>query len=96
MPRIQDLPGVEGPGVSKPKIKAIEVAAGEYEKMRDTRMSWTKKEVESRAKLIELMKKHELEQYDFGDHRVELIPGVDKIKVRTINGEDEGEDPGED
>lgn len=97
MPKQNDLPAIEGEGVAPKKVRAIEVAADEYVEIRDTRMGWTKKEVAARTKLADLMKKHELKSYKFSDHEVVVIPGVDKIKVKAIDGseEDDGKDEGE-
>lgn len=100
MPRLKqnDLPAIEGEGVAPKKIKAIEVAADDYVEKRDTRMSWTEKEVAARNKLITLMKEHGLEKYRFGDEEVSLKPGKDGVKVKKIdgteneNGEEEEED----
>lgn len=87
MPKQNELP-ISGPGVARPKIKAIEVAADDYSDIRDTRMAWTKKEVSARDKLVDVMAKNNLERYQFGDHEVVMVPGKAKVKVRTINGEE--------
>lgn len=93
-----DLPGVDGPGVSRPKVKAIDIAAGEYVEVRDKRMSWTEKEVDAKTKLAQLMEKHNLTEYIFDDHKVIVIPGKANVKVRAFSesGLDDGEDGKED
>lgn len=95
--KAQDLPGVEGPGVSRPKIKAIEVAADDYVEVRDKRMAMTTKEIAARTKLVDVMKKHGLLRYQFSDHEVVMVPGQDKVRVRTIDDthtDEGGEDAG--
>lgn len=88
-PKQEDIPGVEGPGVSRPKVKEIDKAAAKYIGIRDDRMTLTEKEVEARATLSEVMHKHNLTRYIYDDQLVTVEPGKEKIKVRTV---DEPED----
>ncbi len=92
----QDLPGVEGEGVSRKKVKAVEIAADNYCDIRDKRMAMTEKEVDAKAVLIDKMKQHGLTVYVYDDHRVEILPGKEKIKVRTVDGDDAGGDEDDD
>ena len=83
------------------RIPEIEEAAERYAEVRDTRMEWTKKEVQARELVRGLMKKHQLQIYecDGEDLTVELLPaGEEKVKVkRRESGEDDvdGDDAGE-
>lgn len=89
----QELPGVEGDGVSpQKKIPAIEKAADKYTTARDERMALTKKEVETRANLAAVMHENSLTRYVYDDLLVTCVPGKEKIKVKTIDGPDDLED----
>lgn len=89
----QELPGIEGEGVARPKIKAIDSAADKYIEIRDSRMALTEKEVAAKLKLAMLMRDHKLTEYVYDDHKVVLQPGKENVKVRTIHeGDDDGDD----
>ncbi len=76
------MPGTERPDVNKD----IEKAAAVYVEFRDERMALTKKEVESQAKLLGLMKAAGLMIYrcDTEDLEVEIVPEAEKAKVRRV------------
>lgn len=83
---------MEGPGVGKKKIPAVEAAAEEYVRVRDRRMDLTDKEVEAKQKLIDLLHKHSktigvdgegVLRYRYDDMVIELSPGKENLKVRT-------------
>lgn len=81
------LPGMEGR-----RIKEIEDAADAYVVERDKRMKLTKKEVEAKTKLIEMMKKHDKTIYKDEDadppYIVTLVTGKEQVKV-TVDESDE-------
>lgn len=90
-----------GPGVAPVKIKAIDQAAIKYVNIRDERMQLTEKECELRATLIEVVHGHadaigKNEKgeivYKFDDLIVTLKPGKDKVKVRSADSQEEGDD----
>ena len=83
----EELPGVEGEGVSPVKIKEIEVAADNYVEVRDKRMKLTEKEIASRDVVVSLMKKHNISKYVYDDHQIVLEHGADKVKVRAYDPE---------
>lgn len=90
--KAQDLPGVEGPGVSRPKVAAIEKAAEEYVALRDSRMETLKEEVKAKQKLADLMHKNELINYPLDDGSTVVVePGEEKVKVKRAKqiGEDD-------
>lgn len=101
MPRTPDLPGVKGPGVAPIRIKAVDEKAEEYVKVRDRRMGLTKKEVQAKNELIDLLHKNAerigadsegIIRYEYDDVVVELSPGKEQLKVRTATnpaGEEE-------
>jgi hypothetical protein len=79
---------IEGEGVTQRKIPAIEKAARKYVEVRDERMALTKKEVDARAVLANAMHENECTIYRFGDMVVEIKPGNEKIKVKTVDEEE--------
>ena len=76
-------------GVGAPSIKELDDAAEEYVKVRDQRMAFTKKEVEARTKVADLMKEHKLSEYHYDGERLneetgeaETIERVAKIEMK--------------
>ena len=83
IPRQQPLPGV-----GDEKIAAIENAALDYAEIRDERQALTKREVETKQKLIELMHKKELKEYKRNGISVKLVVEEESVKVRVKSEED--------
>lgn len=74
-------------------IEEIDEAAETYRVLRDERMAVQKKEIESRKRVLEAMKKHNLEAYKYEDgdgkqRQVSLTSEV-KVKVKRIKGEED-------
>lgn len=90
MARIEDLPGVEGEGVSPVKIKAVDTAFDELIGARSKRMSWGEKEGEASAALVTLFHKHNLKVYVFDDKNYTLKQ-IEKIKLAPKEEEENGE-----
>lgn len=88
--------GMEGPGKLQERIKELDILSDKYVDVRDTRMKWTKKEVEARAALIAGLQARGLSEYVYGDQKVVLKAGKDGVKVTTVNPEEETEEEGED
>lgn len=89
MPRQnEDLPGVEGEGVSQPKIKAVDEAMENLLAARSKRMKFADQEKEAQALLVELFHKHDLTYYNFDDTVYELVD-IEKIKRAKKDGEDD-------
>lgn len=100
MPKTSDLPGITGKGVAPVRIKAVDDAAEEYVKVRDRRMGLTKKEVQAKQTLIDLLHKNSekigadeegIMRYEYDDVVVELSPGKETLKVRTASSPDGGD-----
>jgi hypothetical protein len=73
----------EIPGTERLQHKDVDEAADEYAEIRDERMEWTKKEVAAKAKLTDLMKKYEIEEYENDDLIVTFEADViEKVKVK--------------
>ena len=83
-----DLPGVDGPGVSQPKIKAVDEAMENLLAARSKRMKFAETERDAQAALIELFHKHDLTYYNFDDTVYELVD-IEKIKRAKKEGEDD-------
>ena len=90
-PKEQDLPGVEGPGVSPVKIPSIARLADAYVEVRDERMELTREEVKKKRALAAEMHKHEdklrdpdgVLRYDHGGIMVMISPGDEKLTVKS-------------
>ena len=93
MPKQEEMP-IEGEGVSKPKIKAIDRAADKYVEIRDERMALTDKEIDAKAVLLNAMHEHGLTEYQYGDMKVVVKPGKENVKVKTVDAlnDEEGEE----
>lgn len=100
MAKTSDLPGITGKGVAPIRIKAVDDAAEEYVKIRDRRMGLTKKEVQAKTNLIDIIHKNAekigaddegIMRYEYDDVVVELSPGKEQLKVRTATSPDGGD-----
>ena len=85
----------ELPGMERKGVKQIEDAAEEYSELRDKRMALLEKEVAAKAKLIDVMHKHECTVYRYDDIVVQLLP-TEKVKVRKLSAESKDDDDEED
>ena len=79
---------IEGRG-----IKELDSAAEALRELRAERMKLLKQEVEAADALLSLMHKHQRETYSYNGYDVEVMPGKEKVKVRSQK--DEGEEDGE-
>lgn len=91
-PKQPDLNGIEGEGVAHVRIPEVDEAAASYVRFRDRRMELTKKEVESKDKLIEVMHENEDKigkdasgamRYVFDETEVILRPTGEELKVKA-------------
>jgi hypothetical protein len=101
--KTQELPGVEGPGVSPVSITEIEDLADKYADARDKRMKLTTKEVEAKTNLLAALHAHEKEigkdgegairyVYNGGekDRRVIVLkPSDEKLTVKDVEAFEE-------
>jgi hypothetical protein len=89
MARNEELPGVEGEGVSPQKtIKSIEDALADLVSAREKRMSWAEKEGAASTVLIALFHKHNITRYVF-DEKPYVLVDIEKVKVERKPKEDE-------
>lgn len=87
MPRNEELPGVEGPGVSPVKVKALDEAFDELLGARKRRMDWGKKEKDAQSRVLELMKKHEVEVYYYDETPYEIVD-IEKVRRKPKDEEE--------
>lgn len=83
---MEDLPGVEGEGVSQKKVKAIEEAFGDLLAAREKRMSHGEKEQAASAVLVQLFHRHNIKIYTYDDKKYTLAT-VEKIKLKPKDEE---------
>jgi hypothetical protein len=77
------------PGMEDPQIEELEDGAREYANIRDDRMKLTTAEVDAKAELLSLMKKHKKETYNHDGVEVKLVHEKESVKVRIKKDKDE-------
>lgn len=100
MVKTDELPGVEGAGVAPQKrIESLDNAIEEWRANVEKRMALTKKECESRDKVIELMHKNGVTRYPWSnsddEEKILRLDATEKLKLAKPEdengpGEDEG------
>lgn len=75
------------PGMQDRKIAALENAALKYADVRDERMGWTKKEVEAKKRVQDLMHDQGRQRYERGNIEIELVPENEHVRVRIRDRE---------
>lgn len=86
-PKAQDLPGVEGPGISTPKFRDIDRLADKYVEALDeaTSLKTTMEDLET--DIIAKMEEHHLALYKFSDRKIILKAGKTRIKIKPCQPE---------
>lgn len=75
------------PGMQDRRIAALENAALKYADIRDERMGWTKREVEAKKKVQELMHDQGRQHYERGNIEIDLVPEGEHVRVRVRDRE---------
>jgi len=72
-------------------IKELQDAALDYDKKKKKRMALTDEEVEAKATVRDLMKKHKRTHYAYDGIEITIEPpdGEEKVKVKITTGDDE-------
>lgn len=83
-PVTQDLPGVEGPGVSLPKFKDLDRLGDKFTSVRDEKAELAAKLGDIEASIAAKMVEHGLTKYKFSDQEIILKPGKTHIKIKTV------------
>jgi hypothetical protein len=86
-PQSQDLSLGNAPGVSLPKIKALETLGYKFIDIRDQKSELAEELGAIETKMLDLMAEKGIERYRFGDQGLILKKGKNHAKVRTIKVE---------
>lgn len=79
-------------GMEPPRVPALDSAMESYVAVRDQRMELTKREVELRGKVEELLKTNQLTTYANEHFRAEIKPAETKLKVKRLDTGEGDED----
>ena len=85
--RQQQLPEMEDN-----KIAVLEDLALSYAEVRDERMGLSKREVELKGKLLDLMKAQKKEHYHRGNIKIDIVHEEETVKVKVKSASEEEED----
>lgn len=79
------------PGTEDAKIQALQDKAVEYAEVRDARQKLLTEEVELKADLLKLMKKHKREEYEYEGVSIKVVTEEEnvKVKIKKLKAEDE-------
>lgn len=75
------------PGMQDRRVVALENAALKYADVRDERMGWTKKEVEAKKRVQDLMHTQGRKHYSRANIEISLEPEDEKVIVRVRDRE---------
>ena len=97
--KTEELPGVEGEGVTPKKIKALDTAIDDWRAIVQKRMDLTEKEVEASQRVTDLMHKHGLTAYpywvDDETQKLVVLEGKEKLKLKKAESAEAAEEPGD-
>ena len=95
MPKQDDMPGIEGPGVAPKRIKKLDNAVAQWRATVAARQELTEKECESRDKVLAMMHAEGITQYHYYDEddkkKLLIIEGTEKVKLKALPKEGEGD-----
>lgn len=92
-----DLPGIDGPGVSKSRIGDVDSAAEQYVIERDAWCNLSPKVKVAKDALIAQLHAHAKEigtdskgviRYAYDDFVITLSPGKEKLKVKSVDADE--------
>lgn len=88
------------PGMSDRKLTKLHNTAMEYAELRDQRMAIGAQEVEKKGQLLDLMKIHKKEHYEYGGVIIDVVHEKENVKVKIAKqdvdaGGEEAEEPPE-
>lgn len=92
-PRQDDIPGVEGPGVSPPKIKELDRLGDKYVEIRDEKAKLATKLGEVEKKMADIMIDNGMNKYQWSDQEMIIKPGRTHVTVKTVKAEGVEVDP---
>lgn len=86
-PKPQDLPGVEGPGVSVPKHKDLDRLGDKFIEIRDAKAKLAGDLTKQEQKIAELMLEKGISKYQFADQEIIVKQGKVHIKIKTVKAD---------
>lgn len=89
-PRQQRLPEMEDS-----QIQVLDDKALQYAEVRDDRMSLSRREVELKSELLDLMKAQKRKTYKHGNIEIEIVHEQENIKVKVKSATSEEEEESE-
>lgn len=92
-PKQDDIPGVEGPGVSPPKIKELDRLGDKYVEIRDEKAKLAGKLGDVERKMAEIMVENGISKYQWSDQEIIVKPGKTHVVVKTVKAEGVEVDP---
>jgi predicted transcriptional regulator len=97
--KTEELPGIEGEGVSPKKIKKLDNAIAGWRENVKTRMEWTRKEVESRDKVMQIMRSEGVVKYSYqesdDEKKIVELDVTEKLKFKNAADAEESAEAGE-
>ena len=94
-PTQNDIPGVEGPGVSQPRFKDIDRLADKFIDIRDQKSDLASQLTKIESQIAEKMEEHGITKYSFSDQVVEMKQGNVHIKIKNVKAEGVETDSGD-
>lgn len=85
-PKQEEMP-IEGPGVSTPRVAAIDRLADKLEEILDQKSDLASQVTKTEGKIIELMEENGLKKYKYRDREVIYKPGKIHVKLKTVKAE---------
>lgn len=80
----EDLPAMEGPGVSLPKFKDLDRLGDKFISLRDEKAELATKLGDVETNIVEKMIAHGISRYRFSDQEIILKPSTNHIKIKTV------------
>lgn len=78
----------ELPGMEERHIQEIEEVAVRYAEIRDQRQALTRREVDAKELLLNVMKRHNKRSYVVDEMAIEIVITKEKIRVKLKKGDD--------
>lgn len=86
-PKQDEIPGIQGEGVSKPVIKELDRLGDKFIDIRDQKAELASKLTKVEAQMAEIMAENQISKYHFSDQEVILKPGKTHVKIKTVKVE---------
>lgn len=86
-PKIQELPGVEGPGVSPLKIKELDRLGDKMNDLLEERGKISANVTKVEGQMAEIMQERGIAKYHWADKVMEIKQGKVHVKVKTVRSE---------